>query len=228
VDNPLPAGGGRDAETLDNARDRTAIEYRTRERAVTARDNEVLAVRASEGVARARCVTAGPDDAARVYVIGGAPMPARRLTPHELEISDDVLDDVRGYLDERRPIGGSIDVVPVTVRPVTVVVHVNAAPRTSRTRVEQDLLHAFNVFINPLVGGVHGDIGDGWQWDRPLIAGELFAVVHGVSGVASVRRLLVYSTDPKTGEPLEEVDRLELGRGELFTSGEHQVHASQP
>ena len=229
VANPRAARGGADAETLENARARTAIEYRSRDRAVTARDYEILAERASDRIARARCVPAGgAGDSARLYVLPAAPAPARRLPAEELAVSDAVLHDVRSYIDERRPIGASIDVLPASIRELTVVLQVNAALRTSRTRVEQDVLEALNVFINPLVGGVHGGTGPGWEWDRPLVQGELYAVVHAVPGVTSVRRLLLYEPDRESGDFGSAIDRVAPGPGELLTSGEHQIRVSQP
>jgi predicted phage baseplate assembly protein len=230
VTNPRSAHGGADAETLENARTRTAIEYRSRERAVTARDYEILAERVSpDRIARTRCVPARrAGDVARLYVLPTAPAPARRLSAEELSVSDAVLHDVRGYLDERRPIGASIDVLPATIRELIVVLQVNAAPNTSRTRVEQDILEALNVFINPLVGGVHGGLGPGWAWERPLVQGELYAIVHAVPGVASVRLLHLYEPNSETGELGSAIDRIAPGPGELLTSGEHQIRVSQP
>ena len=56
VTNPEPAIGGVDAEPLEHARQRAAMEIRTRYRAVTAEDFEFLAGEASPRVARAVCL----------------------------------------------------------------------------------------------------------------------------------------------------------------------------
>ena len=56
VSNPGPANGGVDAEALEHARQRAAMEIRSRYRAVTAEDFEFLAGEASPQVARAVCV----------------------------------------------------------------------------------------------------------------------------------------------------------------------------
>ncbi len=53
VDNPKPATGGRAAETLENALVRGPQELHTLSRAVTARDFQLVAERASGAVARA-------------------------------------------------------------------------------------------------------------------------------------------------------------------------------
>ena len=56
VSNRQRAQGGRDAESLEHAKLRAPRTLRTRDRAVTAEDFEVLALEASGGVARARCL----------------------------------------------------------------------------------------------------------------------------------------------------------------------------
>src|SRR5262249_59550878 len=65
VTNPLPATGGADRETIDEAKDRAPYTIKSRDRAVTAEDYETLALRASTSLARARCV---PDRSNRRYV----------------------------------------------------------------------------------------------------------------------------------------------------------------
>ena len=60
VTNPLPARGGADAETLEEAKLRGPQAIKTRYRAVTAEDFEWLALRASGNVGRAKCLPATP------------------------------------------------------------------------------------------------------------------------------------------------------------------------
>ena len=57
VTNPQPAVGGRPAETLENALVRGPQELHSLRRAITAEDFELLALRASGAVARAKAVT---------------------------------------------------------------------------------------------------------------------------------------------------------------------------
>lgn len=62
VDNPWPATGGVDPETVDNAKLRGPITLLTAQRAVTREDFEHLAHQASPDVARARCLPPQPAD----------------------------------------------------------------------------------------------------------------------------------------------------------------------
>src|SRR5690606_26558142 len=59
VENRYPATGGRDAETVDNAKERGPLQLRTRNRAVTLEDYTHLAGEAALDAARVHAVAAG-------------------------------------------------------------------------------------------------------------------------------------------------------------------------
>ncbi len=80
VTNPQPAVGGADAEPLESARRRAALELRTRSRAVTVEDFERLTVEASRRVARALCSAPPGDGPVRVHVLPRVDPPDRLLT----------------------------------------------------------------------------------------------------------------------------------------------------
>jgi hypothetical protein len=103
VTNPLPATGGSDRESVEEAKTRAPFTIKSRDRAVTAEDFEMLALRASTALARAKCV---PDRTNRghvtlVVVPKGETRKAedlgRRLVP-----SNEVLRYVKRYLDDRK------------------------------------------------------------------------------------------------------------------------------
>ena len=56
VYNVLPAVGGADAETVDQAKERAPLQIKSRDRAVTAEDFETLALRSTTSVARAKAL----------------------------------------------------------------------------------------------------------------------------------------------------------------------------
>ena len=81
VTNPRPAYGGVDPESLESARQRAAMEIRTRYRAVTAEDFEFLVGQASSRVGRTICLAPqAPTDPIRVHML--AARRARRSAPH--------------------------------------------------------------------------------------------------------------------------------------------------
>lgn len=113
VSNPEPATGGRDGEALENALRRAPQDFQARDRAVTVRDYEVLAMRHG-GVARARAFTrkelwafAKPGEVEVVlvpFVPGRGPTP---VTAEDLaaQAREEVRDDVERYLRRRSTVG---------------------------------------------------------------------------------------------------------------------------
>src|SRR5690606_21221389 len=113
VTNERPAQGGRDAEDLAHALVRGPQEIHSLQRAVTARDFELVALTSDRAVARALAVTsaahwrhAQPGEA-EVVVVPAADVEAGRLdaaTLRSLE-RDAVVERVLAELDRRRPLG---------------------------------------------------------------------------------------------------------------------------
>jgi predicted phage baseplate assembly protein len=229
VANPRAATGGVDAETLDAARRRAALEIRARDRAVTAADFEFLAGEASPRVARTLCV--GGDDGAPVTVrlLPHAEPPDRRLEYDELVPDEALFADVAAYLDERRLIGTRVELQPVRFRGVSVVVNLQSASSADPVRVEQDVGHALYTYLNPLVGGSVTGRGTGWPFGRPLNQGELYGVIHAIEGVDHVKVLRLYETDLTTGEqsPQPTGTHILLEPDELLASGRHIVKATR-
>jgi predicted phage baseplate assembly protein len=225
VTNPQPAVGGADAESLESAHRRAALELRARTRAVTVEDFERLTLAASPRVARALCATAESGGAVRVHVVPRVEIPDRLLTPDELAPDRELMEQLAERLEEHRLIGTSILLVPARLRGVSVAVEVGAAPLADLERVRQDVEHALYTFMNPLIGGSPEGPGDGWPVGRALNQGELFGIVYGIGGVRSVNVLRVYETNLHTGEqaaqPTE--SHLAIGPGELIASGRHFV-----
>jgi predicted phage baseplate assembly protein len=228
VTNPRAATGGVDAERLDSARARAGLEIRSRYRAVTAEDFEFLAGEATPRVARALCVSPGQAGAVNVHIVprvGGAD---RRLDYEELVPSKELLAEVGAYLDERRLIGTTVQLLPSRFRGLSVVVSVQASRMSNLRRVEEDVAHALYTYLNPLVGGNPVGIGEGWVYGRALNQGELYGIVHAIRGVEFVGILRVYETDLRTGEQAAKAagPRIALAPDELIASGTHIVKAT--
>jgi predicted phage baseplate assembly protein len=225
VTNPAPAVGGVDAETLESARLRASMQIRTRSRAVTAEDFEFLAAEASPRVARAVCIPPFSGEAVALHLLPRAVPADRRLEYDELMPGAELFQEVAEYLDERRLIGTVLELRPCRFRGLSVVVNVQVSPLVAPYRVEQDIAYRLYCFLNPLIGGAHGN---GWPFGRPLNTGELYGIINDVDGVDFVKVLRVYETDLATGEqtakPMD--THVVLERDELVASAQHIVKAT--
>jgi predicted phage baseplate assembly protein len=229
VVNPRAATGGVDAESLLAARQRAAMEIRTRYRAVTAEDYEFLAGEASPRVARARCLPPPDGGAVALYLLPRVDPADRQLAAQELVPDEALFRTVAEYLDERRMIGTTVQLLPVKFRGVSVVVNLQVSPSADVRRVEEDVTHALYTYLNPLIGGSPRGPGSGWPFGRPLNQGELYGVVHAIDGVEFVKILRVYETNIATGEQESKPagSHVELGPDELLASGQHIVKATR-
>jgi predicted phage baseplate assembly protein len=230
VVNPRCAKDGVDAESLIAARHRAAMEIRSRYRAVTAEDYEFLAGEASSRVARARCLPPRDGGAVALHVLPRIDPADRELTAEELVPDEALFQTVATYLDERRTIGTTVQLLPVKLRGVSVVVHLVTSPSASVSRVEEDVKHALYTYVNPLIGGSPDGPSSGWPFGRPLNQGELYSVVHSIEGVEFVKILRVYETNIHTGEQESKPAGSHVGLepDELLVSGKHIVKAIRP
>jgi predicted phage baseplate assembly protein len=186
VTNPLPTTGGADRETIDEAKNRAPYTIKSRDRAVTSEDYEMLALRASTTLARARCV---PDRSNRGHVtlalvpkgeLRGEEF-SRRLVP-----SNEVLRYVKRYLDDRKLVGTVLNVVRPRYKDLSLrVVLIRRSIGTS-DRLRKDIEAKLRRFLHSLAGGRDGK---GWEFGRPVLKTELVHLVEEVPGVEGVDAL---------------------------------------
>jgi predicted phage baseplate assembly protein len=229
VENLHPAHGGVDGETLQQAKDRGPLLLRTRNRAVTAEDFEILAREAAPEIARVRCIPAGEAEVApgavRLLVVPAAPAERGRILFENLVPDEETLARVASRLDEARVVGTRVIVEPPLYRGVTVVARLVARPRVSVARIREDALDALYEFINPLPSG--GPDGTGWPFGRPLQSGEIFGLLQRVRGVELVEDARLFSADPVSGSRGREVTRVEVAANSLVFSFDHQIRVEE-
>ena len=188
VSNPLPATAGADRETIDEAKNRAPYTIKSRDRAVTSEDYEMLALRASTSLARARCV---PDRSNRGHVtlalvpkgeLRGEEF-ARRLVP-----SNEILRYVKRYLDDRKLVGTVLNIVRPRYKDISLrVVLIRRTVGTS-DRLRKDIETKLRRFLHSLAGGRDGK---GWEFGRPVLKAELIHLVEEVPGVEGVDALQI-------------------------------------
>jgi predicted phage baseplate assembly protein len=207
VTNRFPATGGADVEAMEHAKMRAGAFLRTRDRAVTAADYESLAQQASSAVARARCLDPAdfPPGSGRsapkagtvvVAILPSLANPDRALEPDELKPSNELIEEVRAFLNERRLITTVVEVRPARTIRVAVRASVDCLipgqTEHVRTLVEQALYR----LLNPVVGGPEGR--GGWPFGRDLSIYDVHAAIQRVPGielVADVRLSIVDDRD---------------------------------
>ncbi|WP_035791605.1 putative baseplate assembly protein [Kitasatospora mediocidica] len=228
VENLRPAQGGVDGESVAEVRDRAPLLLRTRDRAVTAEDYEVIARQAAPEIGRIRCLPAGTDGVpagtVKLLVVPAAQARDARVAFEELVPPREMLERIAARLDATRPIGTTVVVEPPLYRGVTVVARVRATLGAGAARVTADVTQALHAFINPITGGPDGN---GWPFGRPVQSGDLFAVVHSVPGVELIEEIRLYGANPVTGERGEQTDRLEVAPNSLAFSFEHHIKVEE-
>jgi predicted phage baseplate assembly protein len=201
VENKRPALNGADAETLEHAVLRAPQILRTRDRAVTAEDFEVLARRAGAGaVARVRCLpTNSSRDAGtvRLQVVPQADTAAiergEGIAPELLTLSGALQRQILTYLDDRRLLGVQVQLqepeyVGVSVRAQVALESAYEHPQAQQ-EILSDLILALYRFLNPLTGGPEGR---GWPFGRPVYPSDIVALLQQNPGVRYLRDVLLF------------------------------------
>jgi predicted phage baseplate assembly protein len=228
VTNLRAASGGVDAESIDEAKVRGPLMLRTRSRAVTAEDFELITRETAPEIARVRCIPADSvADAghATVCIVPAAAHDGAKLAFADLIPSAATLAAIAERLEDCRIIGSIVHVEPPSYQGVTVVARVKVGPRAEPERVRADAVAVLHRYFDPLVGGADGR---GWPWGRPAQAGDAFSVLQTIAGVDVVEDVRLFGANPVTGERGEATTRLELAPNSLVFSYEHQVQVIAP
>jgi hypothetical protein len=106
---------------------------------------------------------------------------SRRLVP-----SNEVLRQVKRYVDDRKLVGTVLNVVRPRYKDVSLrVVLIRRSVGTS-DRLRKDIEAKLRRFLHSLVGGRDGK---GWEFGRPVLKPELIHLVEEVPGVEGVDQL---------------------------------------
>ncbi len=227
VENRLPARGGVDGETIEEAKLRGPVEIRTRNRAVAAVDFELLARQAAPAVARVKCVPGTEEDgpgAVRLLVVPArgvdatGPLRFEELVPPAQDLAK-----IASYLDERRVIGTRIQVLAPYYQGLTVVARMRAVPAADPGALAESALAALYRYFDPIGGGPNGG---GWPFGRAVHIGEVYSVLQRLPGTEMVEEALLFTADPIERTRGRQVDRLELDGRSLVFSYDHRVRVT--
>ncbi|MBW4671315.1 MAG: putative baseplate assembly protein [Cyanomargarita calcarea GSE-NOS-MK-12-04C] len=192
---------GADAQSLEQAVLKAPQILRTRDRAVTNEDFEVLAQRGGAGaVARVRCL---PADASvgggtvRLIVVPQANTDAIAqgdgIAPELFTLQPALCDQVLSYLDERRLLGVQVQLQEADFVGVSVQTEVALEPAYNNPLAQQEIVLKLRValyrYLNPLTGGIDGK---GWQFGRPVYTSDIVALLQQTPGVRYLGAVLLF------------------------------------
>ncbi len=212
VTNPMAASGGRDAESFENTLIRGPTDFQRLERAVTARDVEALARRAS-GVARAKAFTqsafwkyarAGTIEVRLVPTTGDSAQLRPTLAELRPEATDE-LEKVHRALDLARPMGSSCEVEWTNLKSVSVLLEVVVSRQEDRVALQRRILERLYRLITPLP---RSPWDDGWAYGRALRRYDVEGAIRAEPGVLYTNHVELIADDmPRERVPTIAVDQ---------------------
>ncbi len=216
VGNPEPATGGQAAETLENALVRGPQELHSLERAVTARDFELVALYGSRAVARAKALTVAAlwtyatPGTVEVLLVPHIPAESRDggqvtatvLRERETEVARA---QIQRALDERRPLGTSCVVGWTQYKTVRVTARIVVHRQEDQLAIRRRVLARLHETINPLPtqfsaqpegwGEAAQPLRSGWPFGQALRASHVYDIALGEPGVLWVDRVRLLVED---------------------------------
>jgi predicted phage baseplate assembly protein len=219
VTNLAPAVDGADEETVQDTLRRAPQQLKTRDRAVTAEDYEILAGEPNKSIAVVRCLPPrlqaadGPGAppawrAGDPWMFAGvirAPgsvnivvVPDQGAEVPRPEPTAELVDEVRSYLDLRRDLGVQLQVVgprylPITVQAQVVIWQQAAAAGATVASVHDDTVARIAAFLHPTRGGPGGA---GWQVGQAVYVSDVFQAIMPGSDVGYISTLQVRPETP--------------------------------
>jgi predicted phage baseplate assembly protein len=233
VTNRQSALGGRDAQTLEDAKLRAPQMLRTRTRAVTAEDYEYLALQVP-GVARAHCLAPGalpissgdlqPGQVVVLVMPQGADADGRNGGAMTSMDQPSLIHAVRSHLDERRVMGAQLEVRAPRTIDVSVDVVIRVSARSEPyiiDNVRRAAERALYTYLSPYTGGPDGK---GWPIGRDLHVSEIYARLQRVASVEYVDEVRVSVPDSNAPGGVQIVSpRLNVPVDAVLRSGTHKV-----
>jgi predicted phage baseplate assembly protein len=206
---------GSDDEPIEDTLRRAPEELKIRDRAVTADDYEFLAKEASNDVAIQRCLpprlqandATGPPPLAwhkgDPWTFGGvvrAPgnvnviiVPDQGLSVARPEPTQDLIREVRAYLEPRRDLTANLAVLGPRYMPVIVTVDLVVWQQAidagaDKDKVHDDTLDLIATFLHPTEGGPSGS---GWTVGQAVFTSDLFQAIMPAEDLGYISNLQV-------------------------------------
>ena len=200
VANLIPARGGRDQESLTEAKMRVPQELRAQQRAVTADDYENLSKTASRSIARVKCVAAGsgakspPPGTVELLAIPAVLASIEAGDLARLSLDERLKERLMTHLDRYRLLTTKVIVREPDYLGVKVQAEIVVSEYSQPELVKQRVLDYLRQFITPLalkqpdpeLAQFLGGNWEGWPFGRDLYVAELYTLIQLVPGVKHV------------------------------------------
>lgn len=219
ITNLRPAVGGREEETLEEAKLRAPQQLKNKGRAVSLDDFEDLA-RQAPGVQRAKALPLTHPGFPGVAVPGALTVivvPDSDV-PNPLP-SEGLIRTVCAFLEPRRLLTAELYVVPPKYHVVKVSAEIIAEGNADLAEVARSVEEQLLDYFHPLRGG---EDHQGWPFGGDIFFSLVYRQVLAVAGVRRIERLIL----ELDGEEQPACQDLAIAPGELVFSIEHQILAT--
>jgi Baseplate J-like protein len=195
VTNPIPATGGRDQESLQNALIRGPQELHSLSRAVTARDFELIATQCSGAVNRAKAftqaqlwahATPGTVEVALVPEINISTNQLHSITADSLQSChiESVRKQIQTVLDSRKPLGTHCIVNWMNYKKVSIKAKITIHREEQVNQVKQRVLNELYSSICPVK--LSAGFKPPWPFGQSLKAWDVYKIIGSEPAVLSV------------------------------------------
>ena len=223
VTNHIPARNGADAETLEQLTLKVPQVLRTRDRAITPEDFEVLTIEGGQGaVARAHCLPNNPKKPGTVELLVVPQIDTRvietgrGINPESLQLNEQLTGRIMSYLDSRRPLGIKVEYLEPNYIGVTVQTEVALETQYQNLTAQEEILFQLQValyrFLNPVTGGVDGQ---GWRLGQPLYPSDIVALCQTIPGIRYLGAIQLFELRSFAGEWVRLPPTPSINPGEL-------------
>lgn len=224
VTNLFASAGGTDEETFAEVQRRAPQALKSRDRAVTAEDFELLAMRAAN-IARAKAIPLFHPKFPGVEVPGVISVvliPKVNTDEHPEPVpSEGTLQTVCAFLNDRRLLTSEVYVIGPRYQAVQVHVEVIAQDNTDLAIVKTDVVNSITRYFDPITGGedsTQTEDGSGWPFGGDIFYSLLYkrVLITGVKRIVS----LTITLDGEAYQPCQDVA---VEAGILLSNAAHQI-----
>jgi len=225
VNNPTPAGGGSNTETVEKVLERGPQFLRNRGRAVTFEDYEWLVKEASPDIARVKCLpnfnNEGTFEPGWVTVVLVPESSEEKPVPSPL-----LLKKVEEYLKDRCSnvlvSAKRLQVIGPDYIKVSVIADIYPISINLASDAEKKAIDALKAFLHPLTGGADKT---GWEFGRMVCFSDLYALLEDIEEIDHVENvsMTLEGDEQKMTFTSENVVEISIPPYALIYSGEHAL-----